>query len=561
MSTARYIEVDSSYRNRLEWPNPAEFEMLISQTGRKDRNNAVDPVSTASIQKRWTSNSFNTTGGPPNSTVSGTITAIDAPGFGASGDSRSVITLTASTSNTFQQTENYYNNAVAVVVPAVASGSARIIKYKYLGTNSSGRDRVQITVTPAFSVLATGNVIEINDPTDLADTSLPLIFVPYGNEGENSYTDNIVYNETLSIANGIPEYRYVNGYDAQTHIVTVNTTGTTTNSSGPVTGWAATDVYCIREDPPLVGVLNNNITSLTVCSLPTTFSNSAENYKNSWIRVLTGAALGDLRLINRYETYTDTASGGSTTTVLFPFGASNQSGYYVGSYIQILTGAAAGDIRQVISYTVTGTSPNFVRTVTVDAVFTGAVVSGDSFTFRSAYVTEPFSAAVSSGDTIEILPFSFDNMSPFVYSGSQVSQQEMVCYEIQLLNISLPNKTLASGSGSRIAFYPYIYIELTNVSGSNAGMKNTIYSNNPNSTRMVFRATVDDIQNPLLSAFVKVDGDGMVQTLKFKPNDNLKFSVHLSNGELYQTVEPEWYGPLPANPQTQISAIFSIKRL
>ena len=51
MSTARYIEVDSTYRNRLEWPNPAEFEMLISQTGRKDRNNAVDPVSTASIQK------------------------------------------------------------------------------------------------------------------------------------------------------------------------------------------------------------------------------------------------------------------------------------------------------------------------------------------------------------------------------------------------------------------------------------------------------------------------------------------------------------------------------
>ncbi len=560
MSTARYIEVDSSYRNRLEWPNPAEFEMLISQTGRKDRNNAVDPVSTASIQKRWTSNAFNTTG--PAAMVSGTVTVIDGPGFGASGDSRTVITLTATGVNTFQQIENYYNNAVAVVVPAVASGSARIIKYKYLGqVGGSGADRVQITVTPAFSVLATGDTIEINDPTDLSDTSLPLIFTPYGNEGENSYTDNIVYNETYSITTGIPQYRYVNGYDAQTHIVTVNTSGTTTNSSGPVTNWTVTDVYCIREDPPLVGVLNNNISSLNVCSLPTTFSNAADNYKNSWIRVLNGAAAGDLRLITRYETYTDTASGGSTTTVIFPFGASNQNGYYVGSYIEMLTGAAAGNIRQVISYTVTGTSPNFLRTVTVDAAFTAAVVSGDSFTFRSAYVSEPFSAAVSSGNTIEILPFSFDNMSPFVYSGSQVSQQEMVCYEIQLLNISLPNKTLASGSGSRIAFYPYIYIELTNVSGSNAGMKNTIYSNNPNSTRMVFRATVDDIQNPLLSAFVKVDGDGMVQTLKFKPNDNLKFSVHLSNGELYQTVEPEWYGPLPAKPETQISAIFSIKRL
>jgi hypothetical protein len=159
MSTARYIEVDSSYRNRLEWPNPAEFEMLISQTGRKDRNNAVDPVSTASIQKRWTSNAFNTT--VPAAMVSGTVTAIDAPGFGASGDSRTVITLTASLGNTFQQIENYYNNAVAVVFPAVASGSARIIKYKYLG-QVGGVDRVQITVTPAFYVLATGDKIKIN---------------------------------------------------------------------------------------------------------------------------------------------------------------------------------------------------------------------------------------------------------------------------------------------------------------------------------------------------------------------------------------------------------------
>ena len=78
---------------------------------------------------------------------------------------------------------------------------------------------------------------------------------------------------------------------------------------------------------------------------------------------------------------------------------------------------------------------------------------------------------------------------------------------------------------------------------------------------MVFRATIDDVPNPVISSFVKVDGDGMVQTLKFKPNDNLRFSVRLSDGSVYQTLEPETYGPLPPNPEIQISCLFSIKRL
>ena len=78
----------------------------------------------------------------------------------------------------------------------------------------------------------------------------------------------------------------------------------------------------------------------------------------------------------------------------------------------------------------------------------------------------------------EILQFTRDNAVPFCYSGSLVSQQEMVCYEIELINLVLPNKTLTSGG--RTAFYPYVYVELQNVSGASAGTKCVIYSNNPN---------------------------------------------------------------------------------
>ena len=274
-----------------------------------------------------------------------------------------------------------------------------------------------------------------------------------------------------------------------------------------------------------------------------------------------GLASGNLRRINRYETYTASAISGTISTIVFPQSASDRQGYYNGSQIQIESGLNAGSVRQITSYNVTGVAPNLVRTATVSVAFGFVVGAGDMFSFRSGFVSEPFSAAVGSGDIFELLPFTEDNHNPFVYTGSMVSQQEMVCYELELINLILPNKTLSVGLGSRIAFYPYVYVELSNVSGASAGIKNTIYSNNPNSTRMVFRAVIDDVPNPVISSFVKVDGDGMVQTLKFKPNDNLKFSVRLPDGQIYQTLETESLAPLQPNPALQISAMFSIKRL
>jgi hypothetical protein len=556
MSNTRYIEIDSTFRNRKEWPSPAQFEMLISQTGRKNKSDAVDPVSNAAVSHNWSSNNFNTTG--PTATVSGIVQSIDTPGFGAAGDNKTVLTILASGGSTFQQITDYYLYSIATIVGS-PTGS-RILQYRYLG-QSGGFDRIQITISSELSTIAVGNTININDPTDFTNTQIPLIFVPYGNMGENAYAQNILYNETLSIANNIPEYRLISGYDFQTHIMYLNTSGNTTNLSGNVVGWLPTHVYSIRKESPLIGILNNNISSTNIFSIATTFNQDPDIYRNSYIRMTSGNATGDLRLINRYETYSANSVSGSLSTVVFPSSASIRPGFYNGAYIQITSGLSTGDVRQITGYNVSGNAPNIIRTATVDSNFTAAISSGDSFTFRTGFVSEPFTLAVQTGDAFEILPFSYDNLYPFVYTGSMVSQQEMVCYEIELLNLSLPNQTLATGVGSRIAFYPYVYVELSNVSGASAGMKNTIYSNNPNATRMVFRATIDDVPNPLISSFVKIDGDGMVQTLKFKPNDNLRFSVHLPNGDIYRTIEQENFAPLQPNPEIQLSALFGIKRL
>ena len=58
MSNLRYLEVDSTYRDRSRFPHPGSFEIPISQTGRKSSKDAIDPVSLGAPIISWTSNNL-----------------------------------------------------------------------------------------------------------------------------------------------------------------------------------------------------------------------------------------------------------------------------------------------------------------------------------------------------------------------------------------------------------------------------------------------------------------------------------------------------------------------
>ena len=166
-----------------------------------------------------------------------------------------------------------------------------------------------------------------------------------------------------------------------------------------------------------------------------------------------------------------------------------------------------------------------------------------------------------TGNWIQLLTFDRDNDQPLNYTGSTVSQNQTVCYEVELISLILPNLPLDNTIGGLIAFYPYLYVELSNRTAPSAGTKGILYSNNPNANRALFRVAIDDTPTPVISKFIKVDGDGAVQTIKFKPNDNLYLRVYLQNGTLFKTQENDTSPPSPPDPFVQISAEFSIKRL
>jgi hypothetical protein len=116
-------------------------------------------------------------------------------------------------------------------------------------------------------------------------------------------------------------------------------------------------------------------------------------------------------------------------------------------------------------------------------------------------------------------------------------------------------------TGSRISFYPYVYVEFSNATSPTGASRELIYSNNPNSSKALFIAPVTQTVQPLLSTFMMIGSNGMSQIVKFKPNDNLRFSVYLPDGSLFETIENDVLSPYPSLARVQIDAVFSIRRL
>ena len=161
-------------------------------------------------------------------------------------------------------------------------------------------------------------------------------------------------------------------------------------------------------------------------------------------------------------------------------------------------------------------------------------------------------------NTINIVSFNRDNFNPLMYNGSMVSINQTVCYKISLLSITLPNIPLRTGS--RIAFYPYVYVEFSNATAPSNASGQIIYSNNPNSNRALFIAPVTQLLQPTAKTYINLSGAGMTQLVKFKPNDNLRFSVYLPDGSLFQTLDIDTLPPYEPQLGLQIDAVFSITR-
>jgi hypothetical protein len=271
------------------------------------------------------------------------------------------------------------------------------------------------------------------------------------------------------------------------------------------------------------------------------------NYYDSQLRYAyydspmpTGWQLTDTYSVRKtlpYQKWTLSVSSvmdGGFLKITLPAQAANQNKFYVGTYVYFYT-----------SY---------------DVFSTYSIIDYDGFTRQLTCIkrNNDQNPLPMAGNVINIVTFSHDNFSPILYNGSLVSQNQPVCYEVMLLRLTLPNVVLKNGG--RIAFYPYVYVEFSNLTAPSTFSRDTIYSNNPESGRALFLVPIRDMVLPVNSHFVKLVGR-MKQTVKFKPNDSFRFSVFLPNGSQFLTAQEDLYSPYEPNFRLQINATFSIRRV
>jgi hypothetical protein len=531
MSNRRFIEISSANRNRNQYPQPAEFEVPFAPPRTLNINQQVKGYC-------WATSPF----------TSGTISTIN---------NQTLDVADPVTNGTIEYL--WYDAASPVDASTVAAGTtiynvyanALSSPYKtipdfYVGYQLQAPNNLNASIiqsynpstrmftlkTPLTTLPAVGAAINILNSSNLSATPYTLVLPGIDICGkkilsyDQAYNGYYVINETRTTALSIA-YSKIVSYDYIYRTATLDPAIT-------LSGWLNTDKYSIRKTLPNQSLtVTTNLTGLSSLSVPPAYTDKYSPLSiSNCIFLGSGANSADNYYMGQcIYTYPTTITDNQTQTIYNIQG----SCFYISGYI-------GGDVKACF---VTPMNPPNVK---------AATAYYPSYESDQTKVVFP-----SSGSTINIVSFSNDNYNPLMYNGSVVSQNETVAYEISLVNLTLPNITLVTGA--RIAFYPYVYVEFTNVTAASSSSKNVIYSNNPNSNRALFLVPITDINDPLRSPFIKLDAGSMTQTVKFKPNDCLRFSVFLPDGTLYQTITSDYYSPSGPNPFCQIDALFGIKRL
>lgn len=496
----RYLDIDSTYRNRNEWPLVGNFEVEVAQS-----NNIFDPVSESAPEVSFLLGEFDpsvipTTGFGSLVGPAGTAIVAIAPAgtdllSGVSADKQILITTTA---NRVQTIDNYY--AGAVIQATATSARVRIKTSTYLGLTSTSLQRTLLTSDSSFpqADFAPGVAITIRDPSDEYTTSpsqFTWIFIPNGSNEDNAYVDRIIYLNNLE--NGGQSLPIIS-YDGTTHLAKVEGNYTIAGATKYIT------VNIIKRE---VNLPNNTTDGVGYTSTNGVVSVNA---------------------VVPTDTEVDPSIGQSIFTFNVGVGASTTNNLYKNSFIRFMeyTTANYGSMYRILKYN--GTT----RIATLSGTPTNIA------------------------DGVNIIEFTRENSHILTSTNTVRSQGK---YQIELINLTIPNKVIVSANGGRPPFTPYLYVELKNV-GMMSNL-NVIYSNNPNTTRMLFRAPIDDVQLDSTSAFLKIDGDGTIQTINFDPARTVELAVTLPDGTIFQTTDIDTVTPSIPNPNLQISALFSITRV
>jgi hypothetical protein len=170
---------------------------------------------------------------------------------------------------------------------------------------------------------------------------------------------------------------------------------------------------------------------------------------------------------------------------------------------------------------------------------------------------------ILAGSTYELYTFSYDNVRPLKYQGTDLIQTPSC--ELRLTSLLLPSLPLKNGYGGRLYDYSHLYVSVSSAKGST--YSNPMISNAPASSTALFQVPITFLYFPFKS-FYSLIFTGMNQRILFRESDDLLIKIMLPNGEVLQFEQPEsllffpGYGfPIPTNPFTQIQMLVEVTRI
>ena len=611
-----YIDIDSTFRNRQSFPNPANFMIENDfQNNRYDINNSENILCDSYPYYQWQwgcegvgvdglGNSVflsTLTGRSLNGNVKEIILGDDSGGGPVDGN----INLggTSITTN-YTTSDNYFKGILFKITETAKLQSTRISSY-------DSTDNL-ITVTGQLS----GD--EWNDTNDWSLTNPSdgtQIFVPGGSNKQGNYVGDyyeaLMYGDALSTQPRVQQFRKIIAYDATTRLITLESA---------ITGWDSTNgganksndsgctyLHRIRKALPILPISSTGLTNYTIPKMSSD-GVAGSIYSVNIIESGNNFVIGDTITITSPGTdgsirITDVDGNGSVLSINIIF-----CGIGITTNILNLTSATGTGLRVSLGL---GTGINIHNTGTDKAIPNTTGEYKDKIFYCPSYIsssgqanTDPSSAqefipqlqsldvdskipytddnhcsfkilnhSYDSGTNniivvkrvddptrfredfeYNILDYSKDGINNFVNNNYLDVNKLHQKYIIELLSLTLPNKAIQTGPGGFIANQPFVFVEFFSEGSRNRQLYNT---NNPNLESVLFKCIITDVSNPNTIPYVKLKCDYSV-SINFDITKNMHFRVIMPNGQDFRTFTSDSVPPIEPKKELQVSATFSL---
>ena len=625
-----YIDVDSTFRDRAKYPNPADFKVDYSNVRNRntiDKAHNILSESYPYYQWQWGCKGIGSDG-TGQSTVVSTITGDSLVG------SLSELSLSdALTAPTDASVDSISSNFASASRNIDYFSGLKIQIDTHGATDKTQQARVikhnsvenVVTLSSALSGGGASDlVLETSDWTITNSSTSSKIFIPGGSSKTGHYVGD--YYECLMYGSGdtanptVHQFRKITKYDGFTRLATLESalsffdgTNGAANKSGT---HSTTYLHRLRRNIPILpssssaAIGTDNIPLIqgaanSGCIAQVEIGNNiGSGYVAGEVVTIAGGTNGKV-LIDSVDgnggvlilSLLRGGSGYSTSTGSIQSATSGAGTNLKINILQIGTGVNIHNANGVSTTKNTykdrilyypafasgggtaNTDPSAAQdfiphnnSVNVDLPST-SYTDSNHCSFRilahNYYVTDGINEVViktlSSAEVaffvankeFNILDYKEDGVQQIVNNTYLDPRKLGNYYEINLLNLTLPNSALMTGPGGFLANHSYVMVEFYSDSHDKSHIYNT---NNPNLEHVMFKCMVLDTSNPNTIPFLKFKGHYPVLS-PFKLNESVNFRVLMPNGEIFRTSSSDSVPPVIPKKDLQVSATFMLKRV